>query len=102
MIPLLEQRRDQLAALCRRFRVAKLELFGSAARNEFDAASSDLDFLVEFQPDSPMGPFHQYFDFLGQLQTLFGRRVDLVESGAMKNRYFIRSVNQHRVLLYAA
>jgi hypothetical protein len=82
--------------------VARLEVFGSAASGRFDPSASDLDFLVEFLPDSPMGPFHQYFDFLAELRDLLGREVDLVEAGAIKNPYFIRSVNQSRELLYAA
>ncbi|MFH0982366.1 MAG: nucleotidyltransferase domain-containing protein [Planctomycetota bacterium] len=102
MMPLLEQKREVLAELCERFCVARLEIFGSAASGQYDPESSDLDFLVEFQPDSPMGPFHQYFDFLDELKRLFGREVDLVEAGAMRNPYFIKAVNASRKLLYAA
>ncbi len=102
MISLLEQHREDIEALCRRYCVARLEVFGSAAVGPFDPSSSDLDFLVEFQTDSPMGPFHQYFDLLAELKNLLGREVDLVETSAMKNPYFIRSVNQSRELLYAA
>jgi predicted nucleotidyltransferase len=102
MIALLEQHRAALAELCRRYCVARLELFGSAATERFDPASSDLDFLVEFQPGYPQGPFRQYFDFLLDLQRLFGRKVDLVEAGAMKNPYFIQSANRNKVPLYAA
>ncbi|UCD30678.1 MAG: nucleotidyltransferase domain-containing protein [Planctomycetota bacterium] len=102
MIPLLEQNRQEIEILCRRYCVARLDVFGSATSGQFDSSASDLDFLVEFQPDSPMGPFHQYFDFLAELRVLLGREVDLVEAGAMKNPYFIKSVNQSRELLYAA
>ena len=102
MIALIEQHRPALEALCRKYHVARLDLFGSAADGEFDPRSSDLDFLVEFQPDAPMGPFHQYFDFLEELQQLFGCPVDLVERRAMKNPYFIKAVNASRKPLYAA
>jgi predicted nucleotidyltransferase len=102
MISLIEQRRAALEALCRKYRVARLDLFGSAADGEFDPRHSDLDFLVEFQPDAPMGLFHQYFDFLEELKQLFGCSVDLVERGAMKNQYFIEAVNASRKPLYAA
>lgn len=102
MIPDIEQHRSALEAICEKYRVARLELFGSAAMGSFDPNRSDLDFLVEFMPDSPMGPFHQYVDFLIELKALFGREVDLVEAGAMKNPYFIRAVNATRRLLYAA
>jgi predicted nucleotidyltransferase len=102
MIPLIETHRSALQHLCCKYRVARLELFGSAAEGRFDPQTSDLDFLVEFLPDSPMGPFHQYFDFLEDLKHLFDCDVDLVEAGAMSNPYFIKAVNAARELLYAA
>ncbi len=102
MIPFVEQHRSALEALCRKYHVARLDLFGSAADGKFDLQRSDLDFLVEFQPDAPMGPFHQYFDFLAELKQLFGCPVDLVEGRAMKNPYFIKAVNASRKPLYAA
>jgi Nucleotidyltransferase domain len=49
----IKEKRDALAALCRRYGVARLEVFGSAARDaEFDASRSDVDFLVTFTPDA--------------------------------------------------
>lgn len=101
MISLITEHADTLEALCRRFHVAKLEIFGSAADDSFDENRSDLDFLVEFG-DLPEGRrFDTYFDLLHELENLFGRRVDLVESDAMRNPYFIRRVNESRRLVYA-
>ena len=102
MIPCLEESRSVLADVCRRYRVVRLEVFGSAATAVADTQAHDLDFLVEFQPKSPMGPFRQYFDFLDELQRLFGRDVDLVEEQALKNPHFIKAVNASRKLVYAA
>ncbi len=102
MIDLLHQHKDQLAELCRQYRVAQLDVFGSAAVGPFDDQRSDLDFLVNFQEDFPGGPFRQYFDFLAALQALFGREVDLVESQAIRNPYFAQSVRKTRRVLYAA
>ena len=102
MIPLVEQHRSELEALCRKYHVARLDLFGSAVAGDFDPQRSDLDFLVEFHPDAPMGPFHQYFDFLAEIRELFGCPVDLVERQAMKNPYFIKAVDATRKPLYAA
>ncbi len=102
MIPLVEQHRSELEALCRKYCVARLDLFGSAAAGRFEPQRSDLDFLVEFQPDAPMGPFHQYFDFLAELEQLFVCPVDLVERQAIKNPYFNKAINASRKLLYAA
>ena len=102
MIDVIETHREELMGLCRKYHVARLEVFGSAVTGRFEPQRSDLDFLVEFLPESPMGPFRQYIDFLLELQSLFGRDVDLVEARAMKNPYFIRSANASRRVLYAA
>ena len=48
MIDLVEEKRDALGALCRRFHVKRLEIFGSAVTGRFDPSRSDLDFLVDF------------------------------------------------------
>ena len=102
MIPLLERHREQLAELCRRYHVAQLEVFGSAAEGEADADARDIDLLVEFADAPNMGPADQYFGLLAELQTLLNRPVDLVCADAMRNPYFIREVNRSRSPLYAA
>ncbi len=102
MIALIEDNRPAIEALCSKHHVARLELFGSAADGAFHEESSDLDFLVEFRAGHPNGPFHQFFDFQADLETLLGRKVDLVERSAMKNPYFIAAVNKTKDLLYAA
>jgi len=97
-----EQKHEDLAALCRRFHVASLAVFGSALRNDFDPQHSDLDFLVEFQPLAPGTYADAYFDLKEGLETLFQRPVDLVVESAMKNPYFLKSVQQSKHRLYAA
>jgi predicted nucleotidyltransferase len=97
----VEAHRDDVVLLCRRYGVARLELFGSAATGTFDPARSDLDFLVEFD-DNPKDLFKRYFGFKEALEARFGRGVDLVMIGAMRNPYFIESVNRTRQLIYAA
>lgn len=102
MIELLHQHRQQIAALCLQFGVERLESFGSAARGEFDPASSDLDFLVQFKDLGWKDPSVQYFGLLHALEDLLGRRIDLVERAAVENRYFLEVAERHRDLLYAA
>ena len=87
--------------LGRRYGVARLELFGSAAGDAFDPQRSDLDFLVEFDAD-PSRLFDRYFGLKESLEALYGRRVDLVTASSLRNRYFIEAVNQSRRLVYAA
>lgn len=102
MIELIETNRAEIERLCRRFHVKKLELFGSAADGTFDAAQSDVDFLLEFLPEAACRLFHGYFDFKDELQRLLGRKVDLVMPAAVRNPYLLRSINSQRRVLYAA
>jgi len=98
----IEQKREQLAVLCRQHRVQRLALFGSALREDFDPARSDLDFLVEFEP-LPTGTYADtYFGLVEALEQLFERRVDLVEAGAVRNPYIRREIEAHQETLYAA
>ncbi len=102
MIGLIQGRRAELEALCRKHHVKSLEVFGSAADETFDSAHSDLDFLVQFLPEAAGRFFGGYFDFKEDLEQLFGHKVDLVMPGAIRNPYFLKSVNQQRRVLYAA
>jgi uncharacterized protein len=93
---------EEIANLCSRYVVRRLELFGSAAAGSFDPEHSDLDLLVELGEPAGMTPFEQYFGLKESLEALFGRSVDLVMAGAPQNRHFLDSVNKSRRLLYAA
>jgi len=99
---LLEDKREELNRLCERFKVQRLELFGSAADGSFDLQTSDLDFLVEFLPLHDGEHFDTYFGLLEAFGDLFQRHIDLVMTRAIKNPYFLKSVNQSRTILYAA
>ena len=80
----------------------RLDLFGSAARHDFKPATSDLDFLVEFNEFSTENAADRYLGLMIDLQDLFGRRVDLVSAPAIRNPYFQQVVDRARVPLYAA
>jgi uncharacterized protein len=99
---IIEKHRAKLAALCRGFQVRKLDLFGSAARDDFDAARSDFDFLVEFEPDAPGPALDRYFGFKEALEALLGRPVDLVSNGTVRNPYLRRSIERDQTPLYPA
>src|SRR5947209_7836470 len=102
MVALIEGHRAELESLCRRFSVAKLELFGSAVTDEFNPATSDLDFLVDFLPLQPGAHADAYFGFLHGLEDLFHCKIDLVMTGAIRNPWFRRAIDRQRTLLYAA
>lgn len=102
MIAIIDQKRREVAELCRRFHVRRLELFGSAAGDRFDLHRSDLDFLVEFDHRSWVGAADRYFGFREGLEDLFQRQIDLVELPAIHNPYFLRGIEPSRTVLYAA
>ena len=53
----IEGKRDEIAGICRRYRVSRLEVFGSAARGtDFDPETSDADFIVRFSSDDVAAP----------------------------------------------
>ena len=102
MIAEVTEKMDELRELCRRFRVAQLELFGSAAAGDFEAGRSDLDFLVTFEEMTPGQHADCFFGLLWALEELFECRVDLLESQTVTNRYLRRAIDTSRELLYAA
>jgi hypothetical protein len=102
MVQAIEQNKDELIAICRKYHVCELDVFGSAATGDFDEQASDIDLLVTFDSSVKANRFDNFFALLDELQKLFNRPVDLVEPGGLKNPYFIEAVNQTRRRIYAA
>lgn len=102
MIPANEEQADELKRICLAYGVRRLDLFGSASTGSDDPDASDLDFLVEFQPAALDAYSDTYFGLLEALGRLFGRPVDLVVKSAIRNPYFLQSVEQTRIPIYAA
>ena len=102
MHPAIAQHRSGISAICQRYRIGRLEVFGSVAReDDFNPTSSDADFLVEFAPDAQPG-METFFGAKADLEKLLGRGVDLVEAGAVRNPYVLASINRNREAIYAA
>jgi predicted nucleotidyltransferase len=102
MNDLIANHQLELTNLCHKFEVRQMELFGSAARGEFDPVESDLDFLVVFKRAGAVNAADRYMGLIAGLEDLFGRKIDLVDITAARNPYFIAQALKHRVLLYAA
>ena len=76
--------RDTLAALCRRHGVARLDVFGSAARGlDFDPERSDVDLLVEFAPTTPRR-LAALLDFEVEAGKALARPVEVVDRRAIE------------------
>ena len=97
----LRELRQLILDAAARSGVREIRVFGSVARGE-EADDSDIDFLVEFDRSAPQHPFDAYFGLKEALEELFGRPVDLVEAGAVRNPYLKASIEQTRENIYAA
>ena len=102
MTDLLENNRGAIIEACSRHGVSRLDVFGSALRDDFEPGESDVDFLVEFAPIEGYARVDAYFGLLEELRAILGREVDLVISGAVKNRYIVQDIERTRQMLYAA
>ncbi len=89
-----------IAALCERYGVAHLELFGSATGPDFKPEASDFDFLVELDRQAPGSRARRWIELAESLEKLLGRPVDLVNPHYIRNPYFLQSVNQSRTVVY--
>ncbi len=101
MVNLIKDRERELRALCERYHVARLDLFGSAANGNFNN-ESDLDFVVTFKEMPPEQFGREFWELLFALEDLFGRKVDLVVESTIRNPYFREELESTRKLLYAA
>ncbi|MGB4441736.1 MAG: helix-turn-helix domain-containing protein [Coriobacteriia bacterium] len=98
---LLELHRGEIAEACRRHSVIHLDAFGSVLRDDF-TAESDIDLLVEFADVAASGFDHPYWSLVEELETIFGRRIDLVMASAVTNPYLADELEDTREVLYAA
>jgi len=96
------EKKAAIISLCKKFHVARLEVFGSVVKSSFDPETSDLDFLVEFTEEGVTHYADYYFGLLEELHRLFSRPIDLVVISAVKNPYFKQRIDEERKLLYAA
>lgn len=89
-----------LGALCHRYGVRRLELFGSAVSDR--KTIGDLDFLVEFEELDCDRYADAYFGVLEELERLFGRPVDLVMTSAITNPHFLAEIARERTVVYGS
>ncbi len=96
---LIDKNIEPLKILCNNYNVEKMYLFGSALTSNF-TEESDIDFLVKFKPIELSKYFENYIGFKENLQSLFGREVDLLEEQTLRNPILIRSINKSKELIY--
>lgn len=103
MIPLVENKLEAIRALCKKYEVRSLYLFGSAARQDFEE-NSDVDFLLNYKKDQDgLGvDAFDYFDFLFSLENLIGKKVDLVVEDSIRNYIFLSNIEKDKLKIYEA
>lgn len=95
----VDQFRNRVQAVCRELSLRRLELIGSATRDDF-SESSDIDVLVTFASDERL--FERYFSLKEKLENIFSRKVDVIEERAIRNPYFRQAVEKNRIRIYGA
>jgi uncharacterized protein len=99
-LSLLKPHLQALGQVCKKYGVEKLYVFGSLATLQFDEKTSDVDFLVSFKSNERIGM--NLLSMLIDLETLLGRKVDLIRERRFENEYFAQSVEATKTLVYAA
>jgi len=102
MVGVLQSKQELISAICRKYRLVRLFAFGSALREDFRPGESDVDLLVEFGPMDGYDRALAYFDMVEELEAALGIKVDLVMTGAVKNRYISAEIERTKQVLYAA
>ena len=92
--------RERIGAFCRKWKVRELSVFGSALRDDF-GPDSDIDILVELRPGHGL-TLYDWVDMIEELKQIFGRNVDLVAKGGLKNPFRRRAILRSAEVLYAA
>ena len=98
---LIEMNIDKIIALCKKYKVAKLWVFGSILTPRFND-DSDVDFLVDFDENriDLLDYADNFFNFIHEIEAVVGRKVDMVVNKSIKNRFFRADVDETKHLIY--
>jgi len=95
----IELPKEKIALFCKKHHIRKLSLFGSVLRDDF-GPTSDVDFLVEFEPGH-VPSFFRLFDIEDELSALLGGRKADLRTPEDLSRYFRQDVLATAVVQYA-
>jgi predicted nucleotidyltransferase len=102
MIKLVEDKINDIVAICKTHNVISIALFGSAAKGSMNE-NSDIDFLVQFSDEIDVLDYaDNYFSILEKLENLMGKRIDLVSRKSIKNPILKEEIDRSKVEIYAA
>ncbi len=98
-INLIENYSNDITELCKTHKVKSLYAFGSVLTDKFNS-ESDVDLIVDFQQLDVLDYGDNYYELKFSLENIFKRNIDLLEQKAIKNPYFIKTLNQSKKLIY--
>jgi predicted nucleotidyltransferase len=96
---LIENHTKDILNLCKTHKVKSLYAFGSVLTDKFNN-ESDVDLIVDFEKMDVLDYADNYYDLKFSLENILKRNVDLLEEKAIKNPYFIKIINQSKILIY--
>ncbi len=99
MNDIIKNNLSTILSLCRKYKVSKLYAFGSAVRGNF-TVESDIDLLYRFENINVADYADNLYNFKCELEQTFQRKVDMVNEKYLTNPYFIKSLNNSKILLY--
>ena len=102
MANFIDEKNEEITAICLRYGIKKLFVFGSALRDDFRPGESDIDLLVEFGPLEVTKLFYAYLDAREAFRKIFQADVDLVMQDAVKNKIISKEIDRTKRLLYGA
>jgi predicted nucleotidyltransferase len=103
MNAVIETHQAAIAELCRRYRITRLDLFGSAATGTFDPGRSDFDFVADFSEPAPTVDYaDRVLGFADALEALLRRRVDVITAVALRRSRLAPIVAATRQTVYDA
>ncbi len=97
---IIKEHNTSLIALCKKYGVERLYVFGSVAKGKFNPDTSDIDFIVELEELSPLEKGERLLSLWSELESLFQRKVDLLTDKPIVNPYFRKSVEKSKSLIY--
>jgi len=98
--PKIDIQPEKIKDFCKKWKIMEFSLFGSVLRDDF-RSNSDVDVLVSFEETAGWDLF-DIVDMKEELKSIFGREVDLVEQGAIRNPFRKQSILSSKEILYAA
>ena len=96
---LIQNYSEEITNLCKEHKVKTLYAFGSVLTEKFNP-ESDVDLIVDFQQIDVLDYGDNYYNLKFSLEDIFKRNVDLLEEKAIRNPYFLKTLNQNKKLIY--